>query len=131
MQAASRSSKSVWTGRIISWVVAVLLLLDAVTKVLKVRAVVEGTVQAGYPENTVVGIGLSLLISTLLYLIPQTSVLGAILVTAYLGGAVATNVRISAPVFTNVLVPVYVGVLVWAGLYLRDASVRALIPVRR
>jgi hypothetical protein len=131
MQAASPSSKSVWTGRIITWVVAALLLLDAVMKVLKVRAAVEGTVQVGYPENTVVGIGLSLLISTVLYLIPQTSVLGAILVTAYLGGAVATNVRISAPLFTNVLVPVYVGVLVWAGLYLRDGSVRALIPVRR
>ena len=91
----------------------------------------EGTVQAGYPENTVAGIGLSLLISTLVYLIPPTSILGAILVTAYLGGAVATNVRISAPVLTNVLVPVYVGVLVWGGLYLRDARVRELIPVRR
>jgi hypothetical protein len=131
MESASPSSKGVWTGRILSWLIAVLLLLDAVTKVLKVRAVVEGTVQAGYPENTVVGIGLSLLVSTLLYLIPRTSILGAILVTAYLGGAVATNVRISAPLFTNVLVPVYVGVLVWGGLYLRDASLRALIPVRR
>ena len=131
MEPALPSNKIVWTGRIVSWFIAVLLLLDAVAKVLKVRAVVEGTVQAGYPENTVVGIGLSLLVSTLLYLLPRTSVLGAILVTAYLGGAVATNVRISAPLFTNVLVPVYVGVLVWGGLYLRDGSVRALIPVQR
>lgn len=74
MQAASPSNKIVWTGRIISWVVAVALLLDAVTKVLRVRAVVEGTVQAGYPENTVAGIGLSLLVSTLLYLFPPTSI---------------------------------------------------------
>jgi hypothetical protein len=79
----------------------------------------------------VVGIGLSLLVSTLLYAIPQTSVLGAILVTGYLGGAVATNVRMSAPLFSYILTPVYVGVLVWGGLYLRDERVGALIPVRR
>ena len=125
------NKKMVWAGRIMSGLATLFLLMDAVMKVIRVRVAVEGTVQAGYPDSTVVGIGLSLLVSTLLYAIPQTSVLGAILVTGYLGGAVATNVRMSAPLFSYILTPVYVGVLVWGGLYLRDERVRALIPVRR
>lgn len=125
------SKKRVWAGWIICALCVVFLLVDAVMKVVKARVSVEGTVQVGYPESTVVGIGLSLLVSTLLYAIPRTSVLGAILVTGYLGGAVATNVRVSAPLFSYILTPVYVGVLVWGGLYLRDERVRALIPVRR
>ena len=100
-------------------------------KVMKASAAVQGTIEVGYPESSVVGIGMALLVSTLLYAIPRTSIVGAILVTGYLGGAVATNVRIGAPLFSNVLVPVYVGVLVWGGLYLRDDRLRALIPVRR
>jgi hypothetical protein len=125
------SKKRVWAGRIVSGIATLFLLLDAVMKVVKARVAVEGTVQVGYPESTVVGIGLSLLVSTLLYAIPRTSVLGAILVTGYLGGAVATNVRVSAPLFSYILTPVYVGVLVWGGLYLRDERVRAVVPVRR
>ena len=125
------NKKRVWTGRIMSGLATLFLLMDAVMKVIRVRVAVEGTVQAGYPDSTVVGIGLSLLVSTLLYAIPQTSVLGAILVTGYLGGAVATNVRMSAPLFSYILTPVYVGVLVWGGLYLRDERVRAMVPVRR
>jgi hypothetical protein len=125
------NKKRVWTGRIMSGLATLFLLMDAVMKVIRVRVAVEGTIQAGYPDSTVVGIGLSLLVSTLLYAIPQTSVLGAILVTGYLGGAVATNVRMSAPLFSYILTPVYVGVLVWGGLYLRDERVGALIPVRR
>jgi hypothetical protein len=125
------NKKRVWTGRIMSGLATLFLLMDAVMKVIRVRVAVEGTVQAGYPDSTVVGIGLSLLVSTLLYAIPRTSVLGAILVTGYLGGAVATNVRMSAPLFSYILTPVYVGVLVWGGLYLRDERVRDLIPVGR
>ena len=125
------NKKTVWAGRIMSGLATLFLLLDAVMKVMKARVAVEGTVQVGYPESTVVGIGLSLLVSTLLYAIPRTSVLGAILVTGYLGGAVATNVRVSAPLFSYILTPVYVGVLVWGGLYLRDERVRAVVPVRR
>ena len=125
------NKKMIWSGRIMSGLATLFLLMDAVMKVVKARVAVEGTVQVGYPESTVVGIGLSLLVATLLYAIPRTSVLGAILVTGYLGGAVATNVRVSAPVFSYVLTPVYVGVLVWGGLYLRDERVRTLIPVRR
>ena len=125
------SKKRLWAGRIMSGLATLFLLLDAVMKVIKARVAVEGTVQVGYPESTVVGIGLSLLVSTLLYAIPRTSVLGAILVTGYLGGAVATNVRVSAPLLSYILTPVYVGVLVWGGLYLRDERVRAMVPVRR
>jgi hypothetical protein len=127
-QTASFSTKSIWAGRIVSALAALLLLVDAVMKVLKERAAVEGTIQVGYPESSVVGIGVALLVSTLFYMIPQTSVLGAILLTGYLGGAIATNVRINAPLFGNILVPVYVGVLVWGGLYLRDDRLRVLIP---
>jgi hypothetical protein len=125
------NKKMVWAGHIMSGLATLFLLLDAVMKVIRARVAVEGTVQAGYPESTVVGIGLSLLVSTLLYAIPRTSVLGAILVTGYLGGAVATNVRVSAPLFSYILTPVYVAVLVWGGLYLRDERVRAMVPVRR
>src|SRR5579864_1266457 len=107
------NKKKIWGGRIISGLCVVFLLVDAVMKVIKARPAVEGTVQVGYPESSVVWIGLALLVSTILYAIPRTSVLGAILVTGYLGGAVDTNVRVSAPLFSNVLVPVYVGVLVW------------------
>ena len=122
---------SIWAGRIVSGLATLFLLIDAIMKIVKVPAAVQGTVEVGYPESTVVGMGLALLISTVLYAIPQTSVLGAILVTAYLGGAVATNVRVSAPIFSHVLAPVYVGVLVWGGLYLRHEWVRAVVPVRR
>ncbi len=124
------SKKMLWTGRIVSALVVVLMLFDASLKVLRVRAVVEGTVQVGYPVNTVLPIGIVLLVCVVLYAIPRTSILGAILLTGYLGGAVATNVRISSPLFSGILVPVYVGVLAWGGLYLCDESLRRLIPLR-
>jgi hypothetical protein len=125
------SNKMIWTGRVISAVVTLFMLMDAAMKVMKARPAVVGTVQAGFPESTVFGIGMALLISTILYAIPRTSVLGAILLTAYLGGAVATNVRLSTPLFSYVLAPVYVAVLAWGGLFLRDERVRELIPLRR
>ncbi len=124
------AAKAVRTGRVLSGLTIAFLLLDALMKVARARVAVEGTVQVGYPENTVVGIGIALLISTLLYAIPQTSVLGAILVTGYLGGAVATNVRVANPLFGYVLFPVYVAILLWGGLYLRDRRLRALLPFR-
>jgi hypothetical protein len=125
------SNKMIWTGRAVSAVVTLFMLMDAAMKVMKARPAVVGSVQAGFPESTVFGIGMALLISTILYVIPRTSVLGAILLTAYLGGAVATNVRLGTPLFSYVLAPVYVAVLAWGGLYLRDERVRALIPLRR
>jgi DoxX-like family len=100
---------------------------DAVPKILRVSAVVKATVQAGYPESLVAPIGITLLICVAFYVIPRTSVLGAILLTGYLGGATATMVRIQSPWF---LFPVVFGMLAWAGLFLRDNQLRALIPLK-
>jgi DoxX-like family len=105
------------------------MIFDGVTKAIKVPQVVEATVRVGFPENAVVGIGIALLVATALYVIPQTSVLGAILLTGYLGGATATNVHAGTGVF-NTCFPIVFGVLVWLGLYLRDSRLRTLIPLR-
>jgi hypothetical protein len=128
-QTAPTPKKMLWTGRIISALPVLFLLMDGVMKLLKPRVVVEATVQLGYPESVIVGLGIVLITCTVLYIIPLTSVLGAILLTGYLGGAVATHVRVGEGLFP-VLFPVIVGVLIWGGLYLRDERVRTLIPLR-
>jgi hypothetical protein len=127
-QAVPAARGMLWTGRIITALVGLFLLFDSVVKLAKAPSAVQGTVQLGYPEGTVVPIGLVLLASLAFYLIPRTSILGAILLTGYLGGATATMVRVSSP---WVLFPVVIGMLVWAGLYFRDEQLRALIPLRR
>jgi len=124
----AHSRKLLWTGRIVSALAALFLLFDAIIKVLSLPPAVEGTVRLGYPVSVVVPIGLTLLLCVVLYLVPGTSVLGAILITGYLGGATATQVRVEDPWF---LFPVGLGVLVWLGLFLRDDRLRALIPLRR
>jgi hypothetical protein len=122
-------NKMLWTGRVISTLSVLFLLMDGVMKLVKPAIVVETTRQLGYPESTIVGIGILLLASTVLYIIPRTAILGAILLTGYLGGAVATHVRVSAGWFP-IIFPVIMGVLVWGGIYLRDERLRALIPLR-
>ena len=124
------SRKALWVGRIISALPVLFLLMDGVMKLVKPEFVVKATVQLGYPESVIVGLGVVLLTCTVLYMIPATSVLGAILLTGYLGGAVATHVRVGEGLF-SVLFPVIVGVLLWLGLYLRDERLRELIPLRR
>ena len=121
------SRKSILAGRIVSGVVVLFLGADAAMKILKTRLAVEGDARLGYPENTVVGIGVLLLLCTLLYVLPRTSILGAILLTGYLGGAVATHVRVGNPWLGYVLLPVYIGVLVWGSLFLRDPRIRTLL----
>jgi hypothetical protein len=106
------------------------LLFDSVIKVMKLAPAVEGTIQLGYPESVVVGIGIIELLCLAAYLIPRTSVLGAILLTGYLGGAIASHVRIGSPLFTHVLFPIYVALLIWGGLFLRENRLRALVPLR-
>src|SRR5437016_10566758 len=118
-----------WTGRIMSFLPAVFLLVDGAMKLAKPRFVVEATVQLGYPESVIVPLGIVLLACTVVYLVPTTSVLGAILLTGYLGGAVATHVRVGAGAF-EVLFPVFLGTLLWGGLVLRDDRLRALLPSR-
>jgi len=123
------SNKQLWSGRILSGLPTLFLLFDGVTKLIKPQPVVAATTQLGYPESTIVGMGLTLLVCTILYVIPRTAVLGAVLLTGYLGGAVATHVRVGAPVF-NVLFPVVFGILLWAGLWLRDRRLQELLPIR-
>jgi hypothetical protein len=130
-QTAPVSAAQLWAGRIMFVVAVLFLLVDSVMKVLRLAPAIEGTVQLGYPESAVFGIGLVQLACVALYVIPQTSVLGAILLTGYLGGAIATHVRVGNPLFGFVLFPVYVAVLVWGALFVRDARLRTLVPLRR
>jgi hypothetical protein len=130
-QPAPISKGRLWTGCIMSALPALFLFVDGVGKLVKPAPVVAGTVELGYPESVLLGLGIVLLACTVLYVIPRTAILGAILLTGYLGGAVATHVRVGSPLFTHILVPVYVAVLLWGGLYLRDERLRALIPMRR
>lgn len=129
IQTAPTSKSMLWTGRIISALPVLFLLMDGVMKLFKPRVVVDATVQLGYPESVILGLGIVLITCTVLYIIPPTSGLGAILLTGYLGGAVATHVRVGEGLFP-VLFPVIVGLLIWGGLYLRDERVRALVPLR-
>ena len=121
------SKKMLWAGYIISVLPVLLLLFSGVMKLVKPASVVEGFVRLGYPESLALGIGVVELACAVVYVIPQTSVLGAILLTGYLGGATATHVRIGEPFF----MPIVLGVLVWGGLFLRDHRLRALLPLRR
>jgi hypothetical protein len=114
-----------WTGRVMSTLAALFLFMDGVMKLMKPEMVVKATVELGYPESVILELGIVLLICVILYAIPVTSVLGAILLTGYLGGAVATHVRVGDPLFTHTLFPVYVALLIWGELYLRD-----LIPLQ-
>jgi len=112
-----------WAGRVMSGLVALFLLWDGVMKLLKPAFVVKATLGLGYPESEIVGIGMVLLACTLLYLLPRTAVLGAILLTGYLGGAIASQVRVQASWF-NVFFALVLGCLLWGGLWLRDVRVR-------
>lgn len=125
-----RVTAAEWTGRVLTGLPGLLLLLDGVTKLFKPAPVVEQTVALGYPEYVIVPLGVVLVASTLLYLVPRTAVLGAVLLTGYLGGAVATHVRVGNPLASHTLFPVYLGVLLWTGLLLRDAPLRTLLPFR-
>jgi hypothetical protein len=123
--------KRPWVGIIVSALPVLFLLMDAAGKLLKPEPVVSGTLELGYSENVIVPLGITLLISVILYAVPVTSVLGAILLTGYLGGAVATHVRVGNPLATHVLFPIYIGVSLWLGLYLRDMRIRELLPLRK
>ena len=119
------------TGNILSGIAILFLLFDSFGKLVKAPQVIEGTIKLGYPESSIVPIGIILLVCVILYAIPRTAVLGAILLTGYLGGAVATNLRIGAPLLLYILFPIYVAGFVWGGLYLREDRLRELLPLRR
>jgi hypothetical protein len=126
--AVPTSRKMLWIGRVISALPVLLMLFSAVMKLVKAAPVIQGFPRYGYPESLIVTIGVLELLSCIVYLIPSTAVLGAILMTAYLGGATATNVRVGDPSY---VMTVLLGVFVWGGLFFRDARLRALIPFRR
>ena len=128
-QTASISTKGLWAGRLISGVTVMFLIFDGVTKLIKVPQVVEATAQLGFPLSSIPVMGVLLLACTALYAAPRTTVLGAILLTGYLGGATAANVRVSHPLFETVF-PVIFAALIWAGTVLRDGRLRTLIPLR-
>jgi hypothetical protein len=130
IQPASIPKWRFWAGYTLSTLGSLFLLLDGVMKLLKPAQVVEKTIELGYPESVIVGLGVVLLTCTILYLIPRTAVLGAILLTGYLGGAVASHVRHEDGAFA-VLFPVFFGAVLWGGLVLRDARLRALLPLRK
>jgi hypothetical protein len=119
-----------WAAAIVTALPALFLAFDGVSKLLEARPVLEATQRLGYPLDTARPLGLVLLACLALYLVPRTAVLGAVLLTGYLGGAVATHVRMSDPLATHVLFPVYVATLLWTGLYLRDGRLQALVPWR-
>ena len=129
-QTPSGSKAMLWTGRTMSGVVLLFLFMDAATKLMMIPPVVNATVQIGYPLDLVRPIGIIGLVCAVLYAIPRTAVLGAILTTGLLGGAIASKMRLEEPLFSQVLFGVYVGVLAWGGLYLRDARLRTLLLLR-
>lgn len=128
---AEHSTAAAVTGRVLSGLAAAFLTFDSVGKLLRVPPVIEGTASLGYPVSVIFPLGVTLLICVLVYLVPRTAVLGALLLTGYLGGAVATHVRVGSPVFSHMLFPTYVAALLWGGLLLRDARLRAFLPLRR
>src|SRR5881397_1271205 len=123
--------KMLWSGRIISALPVLFLSFDGVIKLMNVAPVVEAQNQLGIPQNLTLSIGILELACVLLYAIPQTSILGAILLTGYLGGATAIQMRVANPLFTHLLFPAYVGVFLWGGLYIRDERLRRLLAFRK
>jgi hypothetical protein len=125
-----QSNKQRWAGRSMTALPVLFLLFDSVIKLIRIDPVVQSFTELGYPVELAIGIGLLELVCLTAYVIPRSSVLGAILLTGYLGGAVATHVRVGSPLFTHVLFPVYVAALLWGGIYLREDRLRALVPLR-
>jgi hypothetical protein len=118
---------SLWAGRVLSALAIAFLAFDALGKLLRVQPVLEGSAQLGYPESAVFPIGVLLLAGVVLYAVPRTSLLGAIYLAAYLGGAVATHYRVGSPLATHTLFPVYVAIVLWAGLALRNPQLMRLL----
>jgi hypothetical protein len=130
MTVESSAKKRSTAGYVLTGLVAAFLTFDTVMKLLQLAPAVQGTTELGYPAGTVVVIGAIELVCLVLYLIPRTSVLGALVLTGYLGGAIATHLRVGSPLPTHTLFPIYVALLVWGGLYLRESRLRTLLPFR-
>jgi hypothetical protein len=127
----SVSSGAMWSGRVLSGLLVLFLLFDGAIKLVPLEIVTQTSLQLGIPTHVARTLGVLTLAGAILYAIPRTSVLGAILLTGYLGGAIYVHVRVDSPLFSHTLFGVYLGVIMWGGLWLRDPLVRALIPLRR
>jgi DoxX-like family len=130
LTATTGSKPALWAGYIISGLAVLFLIFDGGIKALQLAPAIEATVQLGYPASAVFGLGILQLACLAAYVIPRTSVLGAILLTGYLGGAIATQVRVGAPLFSLVFA-IALGAMIWGGLLLRDPQLRLLLPIRR
>jgi hypothetical protein len=128
METKTESKGKRWTSYIMSGLVILFMLFDSIMKFVKPPAVIEGTVTLGFAENHLTILGTLGLISTLLYMIPRTSVLGAILLTGYFGGTIATHLRLNNPLFSHILFTVYFGILIWGALWLRNKKLREVFP---
>ena len=119
------------TGRVLSALAVLFMLFDTIGHLLRIQPVVDAFARLGYPLSVSVGLGIVELVCTIVYVFPPTSILGAILLTGYLGGAIAAQVRIGSPLLSTTLFPIYIAALIWGGLWLRDERLRALVPLRR
>ena len=128
--AATESKSRIWIARTLTGLAVAFLVFDTVMKLLKLTPAVEGTASLGYPASSVFDIGLLEAICVAAFLVPRTRILGAILLTGYFGGAIATHVRLANPLFTHILFPVYIAAMIWGGQFLLDARVRALVSPR-
>lgn len=126
---AGSAKGSLWAGRVFSTLAILFFAMDGVMKLFEPEVVVKATIGLGFPESEIVGIGITALICTALYLIPRTSILGAVLLTGYLGGAIASKVRIHAPLFDICFALVFAA-FIWGGLWLRNPRLRALLPLQ-
>jgi DoxX-like protein len=131
IQSIPVSNKALWAGRMMSGLVVLFLTFDGAIKLVPLDIVIETSRQLGIPEHLARTLGVLTLAGTALYAIPRTTVLGAIVLTGYLGGAIYVHVHAGSPLFSHTLFGVYLGLLIWGGLYLRDPAVRALIPLRQ
>jgi len=128
LQTAPVSKGMLWTGWVLSVLPALFLLFGGVMDLVKPPFVLQGTAQMGYPESVLTGLGVAVILCVVLYLIPRTSILGAILLTGYLGGAVATHVRMND--LRSIPMPILFAFVLWIGIYLREPRLRALVPLR-
>lgn len=128
-QVSAPGTGGLWTGRVLSGLAILFFLFDGVAKLVKPAVVVTATVGLGFPESEIVGIGVTLLICTALYIFPRTSILGAVLLTGYLGGAIASKVRIHAPTF-DIGFAIVFAAIVWGGLWLRNPRLRTILPLQ-
>jgi len=124
MENSNPSKPILWTSYIMSGLVILFMLMDSIMKFVKPQKVIDGTLTLGFTEDHLIILGSLGLISTLLYIFPRTSILGAILLTGYFGGAMATHVRLNNPLFTHILFTVYLGILMWGGLWLRNGKLK-------